>query len=232
LGFQRQRKTARTVQAVLEQALRQLGWQAGSLRAAGRTDAGVHARGQVISYDLAWNRSTDRLSQAINAHLPSDVAIRSTERAPEGFHPRFSARRRRYSYRLLLSDRPDPMAERFAWRIWPAPESARVKGAARLFVGEHDFGAFGRPTRPGGSTVRRLWLAEWTGTGDQLVLVLEADAFLNRMVRRMVAAMVRAGLGDIELEQIEDRLRSPAGVWPGRLAPARGLCLESVLYPE
>jgi tRNA pseudouridine38-40 synthase len=223
---------SRTVQGVLEQALRKLGWQAGSLRAAGRTDAGVHALGQVIAYELSWSRGPDRLTDAINSHLPSDLAVRLTELAPSGFHPRFSALRRRYSYRLLLSGQADPRVERFAWRVWPQPDLERLAAASRLFIGEHDFGSFGRPTRPGGSTVRRLWTAEWSREGDQLCLRLEADSFLNRMVRRMVGAIMGVGRGLTEPEEIEGRIRNPGQVWPGRPAPARGLCLEEVTYPE
>ena len=217
---------------MLEQALRKLGWQAASLRAAGRTDAGVHALGQVVAYELAWGRGPDRLTDALNSHLPPDLAVRSTELAPIGFHPRFSALRRRYCYRLLLSDRADPLVERFAWRLWPQPDLERLAEASRLFLGEHDFGSFGRPTRPGGNTVRRLWLAEWSQEGEQLCLRLEADSFLNRMVRRMVGAIVSVGRGSAGSEEIEARIRNPSQGWPGRPAPARGLCLEEVIYSE
>ena len=217
---------------MLEQALRNLGWQGGSISAAGRTDAGVHALGQVIAYQLAWGRELERLTDALNSHLPSDLAVRSSELAPSGFHPRFSAQRRRYSYRLLVSDRADPMAERFAWRVRPQPDLERLAAASRLFVGEHDFGSFGRPTRPGGNTVRRLWTAEWSREGDQLRLLLEADAFLNRMVRRMVGAILAVERGISGPEAIESRIRNPGQAWPGRPAPARGLCLEEVIYPE
>jgi len=217
---------------VLEQALAALGWQGSSISAAGRTDAGVHARGQVIAYQLAWGRGPERLTQALNSQLPPDLAVRSTELAPSGFHPRFSAQRRRYSYRMLVSDQADPLVERFAWRVWPQPDIARLIAASRLFVGEHDFGSFGRPTRPGGNTVRRLWTAGWTRDGDLLCLRLEADAFLNRMVRRMVGAMVAVERGTVGPEAIEDRIRNPGQAWPGKPAPARGLCLEEVIYPE
>ena len=217
---------------MLERALRKLGWQGSSISAAGRTDAGVHALGQVIAYQLAWDRESVRLTDALNSHLPPDLAIRSTELAPTGFHPRFSARRRRYCYRLLASDRANPLVERFAWRVWPQPDIDRLAAASRLFIGEHDFGSFGRPTRPGGSTVRRLWTAEWSQEGDELRLQLEADGFLNRMVRRMVGAIVAVERGNAEPEAIVSRIRNPGQAWPGKPAPARGLCLEEVIYPE
>ena len=217
---------------MLEQALAKLGWQGSSISAAGRTDAGVHARGQVVAYQLAWGRGPERLTEALNSHLPPDLAVRSTELAPSGFHPRFSAQRRGYSYRLLVSDQADPLVERFAWRVWPEPDLERLSAASLLFVGEHDFGSFGRPTRPGGNTVRRLWTAEWSREGVQLRLRLEADAFLNRMVRRMVGAIVEVERGMAGPEAIENRIRNPGQAWPGKPAPARGLCLEEVIYSE
>jgi len=217
---------------VLEQALGNLGWRGGSISAAGRTDTGVHALGQVIAYQLAWGHGPERLTDALNAHLPVDLAVRSTVLAPSGFHPRFSAQRRRYSYRLLVSDRADPLAERFAWRVWPQPDLERLAAASHVFVGQHDFGSFGRPTRLGGNTVRRLWTAEWSRDGDQLCLQLEADAFLNRMVRRVVGAILAVERGIAGPEAIEDRLRNPGQAWPGKPAPARGLCLEEVIYLE
>jgi len=214
----------------LEQALSRLGWSGGSLRAAGRTDAGAHALGQVVAYQLAWSRGPDRLTEALNASLPADVAVRHTALVPPDFHPRFSALGRRYSYRLLLSDRADPLVERFAWRIWPGPDVHRLTEAARLFLGEHDFGAFGRSPIPGGHTVRRIARAEWQVDGERLCLLLEADAFLTRMVRRVVAAIVQVGWGIQPLEQIQLRINDPSRMWPGRPAPAKGLCLEEVYY--
>lgn len=229
-GFQRQKRGSRTVQGTLEQALTKLGWEAQSLKAAGRTDAGVHALGQVVAYELVWSREPDRLTEALNSCLPSDVAVRHTALVAADFHPRFSALGRRYSYRLMLSKRADPMVERFAWRIWPQPEFDRLAEAARLFVGEHDFGAFGRPPVPGGQTVRRIGRAEWQVDGDRLCLWLEANAFLNRMVRRVVAAIVQVGWGIRTLEEIQIRIKDPSSMWPGRPAPAKGLCLEEVFY--
>jgi len=109
-GFQRLAAGRRTVQAVLEDALRRVGWTGASLLAAGRTDAGVHARGQVISYDLTWRHDAETLTRALNANLPADVSVRHTAPAPEGFHPRFSARRRTYRYTVLADAWPDPLA--------------------------------------------------------------------------------------------------------------------------
>ncbi|MFQ5923523.1 MAG: tRNA pseudouridine(38-40) synthase TruA [Anaerolineales bacterium] len=229
-GFQRQVATERTVQGVLEAALFELGWRGSSIRAAGRTDRGVHARGQVVSYSLSWSREPDRLTAALNAHLPEDVAVRHTEVVSAEFEPRFSAIRRRYVYRLLADPAPDPLKERTAWRVWPAPDCDRMRKVADLFIGKRDFGAFGQAPIPGGHTVRAVSKADWLRDGSDLCLILEADAFLNRMVRRIVGANLQVGRGQKQPEDIERSLSDPTHKWVGRLAPAKGLCLEAVYY--
>ncbi len=231
-GFQRLGRDRRTVQGVLEDALRRLGWQGRSLRAAGRTDAGVHARGQVVDFDLDWKHSLDLLVTALNAHLPDDVAVVGAEVAAPGFHPRFSARCRRYRYRLLCSPTRDPLQERFAWRIWPEPDFDMMQRAAGLLVGERDFGAFGASPVPGGHTVRRVLRASWQRWDAMWEFEIEANAFLHRMVRRLVAALVDVGMGRRHVGDLEAALAGPALPWQGKIAPARGLCLECVLYQD
>ncbi len=230
-GFQRQRKR-RTVQGTVEGALRQLGWTERSLRAAGRTDTGVHAEGQVVAFVLDWHRGEERLTTALNALLPPDIAVRETSVAPAGFHPRFAARRRRYRYRLVASPVRAPLVERFAWRVWPSPDERAIQAASDLLVGTHDFGAFGRAPRREGHTVRTVSLAEWGDDAVGLTFRIEADAFLFRMVRRITGALLEIGMGRHPPESIAEHLARPAVAWQGRLAPARGLCLESVIFDE
>jgi tRNA pseudouridine38-40 synthase len=231
-GFQRQAEGKRTVQTVLEDALRVMGWQGTSILAAGRTDKGVHARGQVIAYELDWHHGPELLDLAWNAHLPRDVAVRGTVPAPDGFHPRFSARRRAYRYSLLCSRQRDPLRERQTWWMWPAPAIERLQAAAAVLVGAHDFGAFGRPPIPGGHTRRHVFRAVWSANGEELGFEIEADAFLYRMVRRLVACMVEVGVGRMEVEAVQAHLDQPANTWMGKVAPARGLCLEAVKYED
>lgn len=231
-GFQRQAGGLRTVQATLEQALRSIGWSGNAIKAAGRTDRGVHASGQVIAFRLSWSHAPARLTAALNAHLPSDVAIRLTEIAPPGFEPRFSAHSRRYRYRLLLDRAPDPLRERFAWRVWPAPDLEAMQRGAELMLGRRDFGALGRAPIPGGHTIRSLTRAEWQLDPPQVSLVLEADSFLHRMVRRIVGLLLDLGQGRLEAGQLKAALANPGTPIGGRLAPAHGLCLESVVYGD
>lgn len=229
-GFQRQAGGRRTVQGELEKALRALGWAGGSLLAAGRTDAGVHATGQVVAYRLNWRHTPEDLTRALNAHLPADVAVWGTRPAPEGFHPRFSARSRRYRYRVIVAPWRDPLRERYAWRVWPAPEVEAMNRVAGALVGRHDFGAFGTAPIPGGHTRRTVYLARWEASGDEVTFQIEADAFLYRMVRRLVAACLEVGFGRVSAEEVLDLLNRPDRRWEGPLAPPQGLCLAQVRY--
>lgn len=229
-GFQRQADGVRTVQGSIEEALRTIGWREDAILAAGRTDAGVHARGQVIRYRLAWNHPCEDLLAAVNASLPGDVALRTCEVAPEDFHPRYDARSRIYHYTLVVDPLRMPLEERFAWRRESRPDGDILRQFAEALLGEHDFGAFGRAPLPGGSTRREVMQAHWTREGSRLALTLEANAFLYHMVRRLVAAMVACGEGRAELGTVLAYLERPQDPWDAGLAPAHGLCLEAVRY--
>lgn len=231
-GFQRQAGAVRTVQGVVEGALHTIGWEGASIRAAGRTDAGVHARGQVISFQLAWRHDTESLMAALNADLPAEVALRSCQRVPADFEPRYDAVSRSYRYSLLVDPVRRPLEERYAWRRWPAPDVVRMQTLADAFLGEQDFGAFGRAPVPGGHTRRSVLRAAWSQMGDRLVFDIEANAFLYHMVRRTVAALVACGEARTAPEEVLHALQTPQQAWQGGIAPAHGLCLERVNYPS
>ncbi len=190
----------------------------------------MHASGQVVAYALDWSREPERLTAALNAHLPADVAVRHTEVVPADFEPRFGAIRRRYVYRVLVDPVRNPLKERTAWRVWPEPDFDRLSKVAELFVGKRDFGAFGRAPISGGHTVRTISKAEWRHRGTESILILEADAFLYRMVRRIAGANLQVGWGEKQPEDVEHSLSDPAQKWVGKLAPAKGLSLEEVYY--
>lgn len=230
-GFQRQRGR-RTVQGEVERALGRLGWRERTLRAAGRTDAGAHAAGQVVAFLLEWKGDPDRLTRALNAALPDDVAVLQTTPAPDGFHPRYAARWRRYRYRLVAAPVRRPLLERYAWRVWPPPDVGAMHQAAQALLGEHDFGAFGVAPRRESHTRRTLRRADWEAHGETAEFVVEADAFLYRMVRRLTSALVAVGQGLRSVQAVGDALQRPSQRWQGRLAPAHGLCLEAVIFEE
>jgi tRNA pseudouridine38-40 synthase len=206
-----------------------------ALTVAGRTDAGVHARGQVVHTDVpaaAWAATSDRAVSRLASVLPPDVRVRAAGEAPAGFDARFSALWRRYSYRVC--DDPahaDPLRRRETLWYFRPLDVPKMNEAARLFLGEHDFAAFCR-RREGATTVRTLRCLDWRRDGAGLAIAtVVADAFCHNMVRSLVGALLAVGDG-----------RRPAG-WPAellaaavrdpavRVAPPHGLCLEEVSYP-
>jgi tRNA pseudouridine38-40 synthase len=230
-GSQRQAKS-RTVQSELESALTRLGWQGTSVLLAGRTDSGVHASGQVAAFDMEWKHPLEKLVDALNGNLPVDMAVSQAKMVTDDFHPRFDATSRRYRYRLFCQTLRDPLRERYAWRVWPQLDEFALREAARLFIGRHDFAAFGTPPRPGSSSVRTIIKTEWRLQEDEWIFEVQADAFLYRMVRKLVHVQVAVGQGRVPPQVIADALEGrPQGI-PGGLAPAHGLRLVEVTYPD
>ncbi|MHB0924267.1 MAG: tRNA pseudouridine(38-40) synthase TruA [Bellilinea sp.] len=229
-GFQRQ-GSSRTVQAEIEAALRCLNWQDNAIFYAGRTDTGVHASGQVIAFDLKWEHTLDELGRALNAHLPSDVAVRKVKLAAADFHPRFAATARSYRYHLFCQTNRDPLRERYAWRVWPQVEGSLLIQAATRLTGTHDFAAFGSPLKPEGTTIRTIFSADWQQKEDGWIFQVTANAFLYRMVRRLVFLQVLVGQRRLSLDAFSSALLSPSPLTPG-LAKPNGLVLECVYFSE
>jgi tRNA pseudouridine38-40 synthase len=234
LGSQRQ-ASSRTVQSELEKALRKLGWQGQTVSLAGRTDTGTHASGQVAAFDLEWMHDLQKLQDALNAHLPRDMAVREVKVAADNFHPRFDASSRCYRYRLFCASVRDPLRERYAWRVWPAVND--LAELADIWPGRHDFAAFGSPPRSGGSTFRTVMAAGWQSHADEWIFEIRADAFLYRMVRRLVYAQVAVGQARLSAETLLQALDDRSGLGqaarsqiPASLAPASGLTLVEVRY--
>lgn len=228
LGFQCQKK-ARTVQGEVEEALRNLGWDGKSILSSGRTDTGVHATGQVITFDLNWLHSEQALRQALNAYLPADISAREVHETTSAFHPRYDASSREYCYRILIDPVRFPMLERTVWRMDFSLDFSLLQKSAALFIGEYDFTAFGNPPRPGGNTVRTVLRSEWDQDGNLYVYHIEANAFLYHMVRRIVFVQVAIASNRVEYERLAQDLESGIPEHPG-IAPACGLELAKVFY--
>ncbi|MCW1966700.1 MAG: tRNA pseudouridine(38-40) synthase TruA [Anaerolineae bacterium] len=229
LGFQRQ-ASGRTVQGEVEAALQRVCKEAVGIIGAGRTDTGVHATGQVIAFDAKWTHPLDRLQRALNSSLPDDVAIRALAQCDENFHPRFSAVSRTYEYTLRVVDVQNPLWRYYAWQVTQPLDVAAMNAAAMRLIGEHDFRSFGSPT-VGESTVRRVMRASWQVLAvGELRFTIEANAFLFRMVRRIVGTLVRVGQGKILLEEIDRMLEARNPDLVKVVAPACGLCLVNVSY--
>jgi tRNA pseudouridine38-40 synthase len=229
-GFQSQ-PDFRTVEGEIRSALAALGWRGATLPCGGRTDAGVHAAGQVVAFDLEWRHPAGELQRALNALLPDDISCPALKSAAPDFHPRYDALRRCYRYRLILEPWPDPLRERYALRVWPAPDAKRMAVAAAELAGKHDFGAFGSAPREGSHTVRTVHRAEWAAGESEWEFWIEADAFLFRMARTIVGTLLQVGSGCRDPEEFLDLLATPPRGRAAPPAPGRGLCLMRIEYP-
>ena len=229
LGFQRQAQGP-TVQGVLEEVLAEIAGHGVRVLGAGRTDAGVHAEGQVVAFDLAWRHSLDDLRNALNALLPRSIAVLEVAWAPEGFHPRFDAVSRTYRYRVFNRPVRSPFEERFAWHVPEPLDVERMNLAAALFVGVHDFASFGQPTQ-GEATVREVYRARWERRGDLVLFEVEANGFLRGMVRSLVGTLVDVGRGRLVPADVERILQARDRSAASATAPPQGLFLVHVRYP-
>jgi len=246
-GFQVQ-PGAPTIQGTLEKSLGTFTTLHGRISAAGRTDRGVHARGQVIGLALDWCHSLDALQRAWNAHLPPEIAIGGVLDAPEGFHPRFAAHSRIYRYTVVQRrgadwDARSPLARRYAAVQSRTLDLAAMQQAAALILGAHDFATFGTPT-VGESTTRTVLQATWQraqspmspvpGQREDVALVftIEANAFLKHMVRKLVGSMIKVGRGAWSVEEFASALAAADGSRSAPSAPPNGLVFEAATYPS
>ena len=230
-GFQRQTPPIVAVQNVLEEKLALLFGEPIEMAAAGRTDAGVHARGQVVNFFTNGTIPVQRIVRAAEGLLPADIVVREACEVSADFMALHSAGEKKYTYRLLQGAASDPFLRRYAWYIRRPLDVDVMKSAAVHLVGEHDFSSFraagGAPISP----VRRMYAATVDAWGDTIQFCFCANGFLYHMVRNLVGTLVDVGLG---LKTPEDFAKILAGrdrALASPTAPARGLCLERVVYP-
>ncbi len=228
LGFQIQR-SGRTIQGEIERALAEVTQHQTRIAGAGRTDSGVHASGQVISFTAVWGHSLSDLHRALNAVLASDIAIVELREAAPAFHARHSARSRQYAYTIYNRAVRSPLALRYAWHCVRPLDARAMSRACGCLMGTHDFLPFGWPPR-GENTVRTVYRVSCRRTGDLVYVEIEANAFLRRMVRRIVGNLLLVGLGDLSVEGFAGLLSLRHRRTPAAQVPAQGLCLVKVKY--
>ncbi len=231
VGWQRQ-ETGESIQGLIEQALAKIEGGLVTLHGAGRTDAGVHALGQVASARIGAALDDDTLTRALNANLPPTIRVSAVETVPDDFHARFSATGKIYEYRIWNGPVVPPFIRLYAWHVPQRLDLARLNEASAAIVGEHDFAAFEGTGAVTHSTVRRMTSARWRADpeGRAVAFEIAGEGFLRHMVRSLTGTLVEVGHGRRRLEDLARLIESPERAEAGRTAPAHGLFLVSVLY--
>ena len=219
-----------SIQARLEAALERIFATSVRVRASGRTDAGVHARGQVAVFTLPRPFDAEELQRALNAVLPNEIVILNAEAVDDRFDPRRHATARVYEYRVLTQQWRSAFEHRYAWLIREPLDIDRMNEAARIFLGEHDFAAFRSLGTEVRTTVRRVRTSEWRLEDAHLIYRIEANSFLRHMVRTMVGTMIEVGRGKLEPDFVAELLERRERSMAPAAAPPQGLFLVEVRY--
>lgn len=220
------------VQQVVEEALEQLLKERVQVRSSGRTDAGVHARAMAASFSTSRNLPLRAFVEGANRFLPADIAIQSARIVPEGFKPITMAHAKRYRYTIINSTVRTPLDRLYSWQIREPLDLAAMEEAAARFVGRHDFAAFRASNCVARTTVRRIDSVLIIRNGDRITIDVTGGGFLKNMVRVMVGTLVGIGKGRFAPSDIDRLLRGGDRKEAGSTAPACGLCLMEVVYPE
>ena len=220
------------VQQVVEEALEQLLKERVQVRSSGRTDAGVHARAMAASFTTSRNLPLRAFVEGANRFLPADIAIQSARIVPEGFKPITMAHAKRYRYTIINSTVRTPLDRMYSWQVREPLDLAAMEEAAGRFVGRHDFAAFRASNCVARTTVRRIDSVLITRDGDRIIIDVTGGGFLKNMVRVMVGTLVDIGKGRFAPSDIDRLLRGGDRKEAGSTAPACGLCLMEVVYPD
>ncbi len=229
-GWQRQSRTEETVQGKLEKAFSSLTGEAAQVIGAGRTDAGVHARGQRANVHLAISMPAKELEEKINFLLPDDIAVSDMEEADDRFHSRFSAKRKWYRYRIRVGSEKNVFERRYVWQLGKALDVDAMKKAAALLTGTHDFTSFCGNKKMKKSAVRTVEKISFTVEHGELVIDFYGDGFLQNMIRILVGTLVEVGEEKRNPAAMKEILAAKDRSQAGFTAPALGLCLMEVEY--
>lgn len=229
-GWQKQGNTANTIQGKLEQVLERMCGEQVEVHGAGRTDAGVHAKGQTANFKLSGEWEAEQVRRYLNRYLPEDIEAISLEQAPERFHSRLSAEGKIYVYRMALGGAKHVFQRQQLWPVEGELDVEAMRRAASLLEGEHDFKSFCANRRMKKSTVRRIRRITLEELPGELRVTCEGNGFLYRMVRILIGTLLEVGRGLRRPEEMKVILEGRSRELAGPCAPARGLCLEKVIY--
>ena len=221
-----------SVQALLEKALFELTGETIRVEGSGRTDSGVHAKAQVAHFDTEARMAADKFAIAMNTHLPRDIRVLYSEECDSSFHARFSAKRKVYTYTVQLGAHADVFLRATSLHLHYIPDIAAMQRAASLVIGTHDFNAFKCADSSMENTVRTVTRSEWVKDGNLLIYTVEGNGFLYNMVRILVGTMLEIGSGKRPVSDMEKAIESGKRSDAGATAPAHGLCLSRVIYPD
>lgn len=231
-GWQVQ-KNGVSVQGLLEEAIFGVTGERVRVTGSGRTDAGVHAAGQVAHFDTSSGIPANRFYLALNARLPQSVRVIKSEEAAADFHACNSAKKKTYVYSLYVSDVENPLKERYSVRIDEGTDIEKMRAAAREFVGEHDFSAYKASGSAAKTTIRRIYslsVESFGGISEDIKITVCGNGFLYNMVRIIAGTLVAAGRGELSAEDIKSSLKTGARPKNVKTFPAKGLCLLSAEY--
>ncbi len=228
-GFQKQ-KNAVTVQGLLEEMLSKLCGERVIIAGSGRTDAGVHALAQTVSFTTRGRIPCANIVRASGRLLPRDIVVLSAEEVREDFHARFSACWKVYEYRLLCAKQPNPFKARYAWQVAESLDIGLMNEAAALLCGTHDFSAFRSSGSVDSSPIKTIYEAEWQTEGEELVFRIAGDGFLYHMVRNLVWSLVQVGASKRTVAEFTAELRAKRCEFLNEPAPPEGLYLAEVCY--
>lgn len=229
-GWQKQGNTKDTIQGKLEKVLEKLEGREVEVIGAGRTDAGVHALGQVVNVKLESKINEEMLLQYLNQYLPEDIALLSVKEVPMRFHSRLNATEKTYLYRIYRSEIPNPFIRKYTVTITEKLDIEKMRIAAEFLIGEHDFKSFCSLKKSKKSTIRTLYSITIEEIEEEVRISVRGNGFLYHMVRIIVGTLLEVGTGKKKPEEIEQILEKGERQAAGKTAPAHGLFLKEVKY--
>ncbi len=229
-GWQRQESSDNTIQGKLEQLISRMCAEKIEIQGSGRTDAGVHALGQVINFHTHSEMKVQEMLTYMNQYLPEDIAVVEIEEVSERFHSRLNAKGKQYSYRVWNSSVPNVFWRRFAHTVEQPLDVEAMKKAAGYLLGEHDFKSFTSTKKGKKSTVRNIKSIDIVQDGNMLTFTFKGNGFLYHMIRILVGTLIEVGLGDRSAESIPQTIAAKDREQAGALVPGKGLVLEQVFY--